>query len=395
MTTSSTETAANIDPDHGYSPRHLAAVDALRGIAAVSVVILHVVEIPHLAAPHWLQPLIHAGGTGVQMFFVVSAFTLSISWFSRKDGRCAVQNFYIRRIFRIVPLFYALLLITLLRDYRFHQVHSIKEVLLSLGMVFNLVPGRGFGIVWVSWTIGVEMLFYLMFPLLIKFMATKHHIFGGFCITLLLAVLFYDWVQHSQLGQQDKDIFTETGIAVHLPVFVLGLVAFSIFGSRWFRRIRSRWVGVTLIGAALTGHIWLAYGGAYGGRLGTEWSALIWVPLLLGLTIYPARIIVNAVSRFYGKISYSVYLNHPIVLVMLLRPYGRVYRYIHDPFTALVVCVAATFLILTPWAFLTYRFIEQPGIRFGSRLIKWISQSTIPAPAQITAANGSQCIARE
>ena len=81
------------------------------------------------------------------MFFVVSAFTLSISWFSRKDGRRAVQNFYIRRIFRIVPLFYALLLITLLRDWhKFHQVHSIKEVLLSLGMVFNLVPGRGFGI---------------------------------------------------------------------------------------------------------------------------------------------------------------------------------------------------------------------------------------------------------
>ena len=189
-------------------------------------------------------------------------------------------------------------------------------------------------------------MFYLMFSFLIKFAATKHHIFGGFCITLLLAVLFYDWVQHSQLGQEDKDIFTETGIAVHLPVFVLGLVAFSIFSSRWFRRIRSRWVGVTLIGAALTGHIWLAYGGAYGGRLGTEWSALVWVPLLLGLTIYPARIIVNAVSRFYGQISYSVYLNHPIVLVMLWHQYGRVYRYIHEPFTALlfVYSLAATVL---------------------------------------------------
>ena len=99
-------------------------------------------------------------------------------------------------------------------------------------------------------------------------------------------------------------------------------------------------------------------------------SALPWTLLVLGLAINPVKLIVNAVTRFYGRISYSVYLNHPIVILLLKPIYVRIYQYVPGHLLALLTSFAVTFAVLTPWSYLTYRLIEKPGIRFGSRLIK-------------------------
>ncbi len=363
------------DTGQQFSPRHLTSVDALRGIAAVYVVCFHLVLLPqpNLGVPSWANPLLMAGGTGVGLFFVVSAFTLSLSWFSRRDGAHPVRNFYLRRVFRIVPLYYVLLVATLLRDWLvWRNTHSLSEIALSITMLFNLAPGRGTGIVWASWTIGVEMLFYLMFPLMMLFAGTTLR--KAICLPATLAAefLFYEIVHHSLATPSTKGTYFTTGLPIHFPVFVLGLIAYTVFSSESFRRIRSKWVGAVLIAAALMIHVGLSYSGVYRGPLRLEWSTLAWLPLVLGLTIYPLWLIVNAVTRFYGRISYSVYLNHPIV-VMFLRPfYAGVYRRIHEFGVALTICVIVTFSLLTPLAYLTYRFIEQPGIRLGSLMIKWL-----------------------
>jgi len=118
----------------------------------------------------------------------------------------------------------------------------------------------------------------------------------------------------------------------------------------------------------------LAYSGTYLGKVGADWSAPAWMLLILGLAIYPMKPIVNAVTRFYGRISYSVYLNHPIVVVLLMPSYARICRHVPGPGLGLLACFFVTFLVLTPWAYITYRLIEQPGIRFGSRLIKRLSR---------------------
>ncbi len=371
-----TATAATTDPeDTGQrsNSMHLSGVDALRGIAAGYVVCLHVtmVPFPHLATPDWIRPLILSGGTGVMMFFVVSAFTLSISWFSRKDGSHPVRNFCVRRIFRIVPLFYALLAAMLLREWHlWRHIPSFNEIVLNACMLFNLVPGKSTGIVWASWTIGVEMLFYLMFPLVIKAASTAVRLVVCFIGALIVAVLFYQGVQYSHLPNINKGEYFSTGLALHLPVFVLGVVAYKIFSSRLFRQVRARWVGGLLIATALISHVVLAYSGMYLGRVGADWSAPAWTLLVLGLVISPVSPIVNAVTRFYGRISYSVYLNHPLVVVLLVPTYARIYRHLPGAGLGLLTCLVATFSVLTPWAYITYRLIEQPGIRFGSRLIK-------------------------
>ena len=256
-----------------------------------------------------------------------------------------------------------------------HQSYSAKEIALNVSMLFNLIPGKGDGIVWASWTIGVEILFYLMFPLVVIFLTTNFRVAACLIVSLAFAFAFHELIQDSHLSQLKKDIFINRGFLVHLPVFVLGLVVYSVFSSQQFKRIRARWIGVILIASALTIHIAFAYYGQYPDNLGADRSVLAWIPLVLGLTISPVKPIVNIVTRFYGRISYSVYLNHPIVLFLLTSFYSKVYRHCHASWLALTICFASTFIVLTPWAYVTYRLIEQPGIRIGSRLIKWMDRA--------------------
>jgi peptidoglycan/LPS O-acetylase OafA/YrhL len=250
-----------------------------------------------------------------------------------------------------------------------HKLPSAQELMLNVSLLFNLIPGRSAGIVWASWTIGVEILFYLMFPLLIKVASAPVRL--GVCSigTLALAILVHHGVTHSHLSAATKSEVLTMSLALHLPVFVLGIVAYRIFTSRAFRKVR-RGQGAILVAAALIYYFSLAYNRMDLSSVGIGWSAPAWILLVLGLAINPVRPIVNVLTRFYGRISYSVYLNHPIVVALLKPIYLEIYRHVPGPGLALVASAVVTFLVLTPWAYVTYRLVEQPGIRFGSRLIR-------------------------
>jgi len=149
--------------------RRLDFLDSLRGLAALYVVVFHMTLVPnpHLEVPHWAQTVVLNGGTAVTLFFVVSAFSLYHTMKAHVDQPGAFRDFYIRRFFRIAPLFYAMLVFTMVRDViYFGAWHSVWECIKSVAFVFNFFPGSQEGIVWASWTIGVETVFYLVFPIL-------------------------------------------------------------------------------------------------------------------------------------------------------------------------------------------------------------------------------------
>jgi exopolysaccharide production protein ExoZ len=80
----------------------LGYIDALRGYAILGVIVVHVAQcVPRLEWP--LSLVASQGARGVQLFFVVSGLTLMLSWHARNDG---IAAFYVRRVFRIVPMFW-------------------------------------------------------------------------------------------------------------------------------------------------------------------------------------------------------------------------------------------------------------------------------------------------
>src|SRR5690349_4567081 len=85
----------------------LFAIDSLRGLAAMQVIAFHLATMPnsHLATAPWTRPFIEHGNSGVTLFFLISAFTLGLSMKTRSGEKHPLLSFWMRRLFRIFPLF--------------------------------------------------------------------------------------------------------------------------------------------------------------------------------------------------------------------------------------------------------------------------------------------------
>ncbi|MCX7309105.1 MAG: acyltransferase family protein, partial [Afipia sp.] len=140
-------------------------VDALRGIAVLLVVLAHT------PVPNSLLALNIAGAYGVQLFFVVSAFTLFLSLSARRNTESnPVLFFFLRRFFRIAPAFYFAMLFYLMKDgtgatpWAPQGIQS-WQIISTLLFINGWLPDSINAVVPGGWSIAVEMTFYLFVPL--------------------------------------------------------------------------------------------------------------------------------------------------------------------------------------------------------------------------------------
>jgi len=352
----------------GREPRtaHLPAVGALRGIAALYVVAYHVMAIPkeHLAVGHGLLPFVAAGYSGVPLFFLISAFTLCHTMQGRSESR-PILRFYARRAIRILPLYYFLLLVSVARKYLLvHSRVSMLALPLSVLVLFNLVPGKETGIVAASWTIGVEVLFYVLFPALFRWVTSLERALGLFVATLALSALFSLAVQALPYPQSTRDSFFDYSLVRSLPCFAVGMIVYWTYRALQPRGLPQIWAHA-LVAAAGLGFVVFAEERCENLVI----PAVVYSMLTIGLLFSNLRLLVNRVTEWLGDISYSLYLWHPLVVVSLLPLYPRVYA--HLPVTAAwAACFSVTLAVLIPLGYLSYRFIEQPTRRAGLRLLR-------------------------
>ncbi|MEZ4749280.1 MAG: acyltransferase family protein [Bdellovibrionota bacterium] len=161
---------------------HHAYIDGLRGIAILLVVIQHTyralyVQLETPMAFPFLGGFLTTGGLGVPLFFIVSAFTLFGSSQKRWEvEKHPVRNFYLRRFFRIFPLWgFAVLL------YGGLQGRSLQTLWLNFSMWFGFLRYHtGLEVVHVQWSLFVEEAFYLFLPLVFTFIRTARNAFYFF-----------------------------------------------------------------------------------------------------------------------------------------------------------------------------------------------------------------------
>ena len=159
----------------------LPQLDTLRGIAVILVLFRH-----HWVGIDWLQKV---GWVGVDLFFVLSGFLVSGLLFSeyKRDGKARPGRFLIRRGFKIYPMFYASILLTL-----FLSPLPQEQVLAEVFFLQNYLEGF-----WGHhWSIAVEEHFYLVLALLSAWLAPKRIATVGVLVLIACLVLrvFFDGV---------------------------------------------------------------------------------------------------------------------------------------------------------------------------------------------------------
>jgi peptidoglycan/LPS O-acetylase OafA/YrhL len=230
-----------------------------------------------------------------------------------------------------------------------------------------------------GWSIAVEAMFYVIAPLLYRH-AGRIGPTGLLYLVISIGCVSGSWALALACAPQSVEYFTSMWFPVELPVFLIGILTYLVWrqslrrpadvlaklGERGRRSVSASLLllcAVLLLMSMPTSNLTIHV------------AALAFAPLVVALAIHPWAIFVNPVTRFVGRISFSIYLTH----VFCLRPVGWLLARLDatgvpvmHSVTGMLVAYAATLMLALPVAMVTYRWIELPGIAFGPKLTTWL-----------------------
>ncbi|MEI4480733.1 MULTISPECIES: acyltransferase family protein [unclassified Phyllobacterium] len=365
------------------TPTRFAYLNALRGLAALWVLLVHVAKMPQpiMALPSWFDIYIANGTMGVELFFVVSAFSLCLSMPGHVAEERPWLGFALRRFFRIAPLFYVMILVTAFFNPA-GFLYNVKTVAANLLFVFNFFPGHGFqtSVVLAGWTIGVEMVFYLIFPMLYGVTKSLPRSIVALLVSLAVAKIF---VTLLPILVSDVKSYLNYSVFYRLPIFMCGLVAFYVT-PLLKEHSRKQEIGAILLASvpvqffAVTSNS-VSFIDAY------HWYGIMFGCLVVGLGLCPIRFLVNDVTEWIGKISFSVYLVHSPIIVLLFPIYKEIQNSEFSRIGGYLVAVGITLICVLPVAALSFYLFENPinikGKQWATRLAGRSKMLGVPSPA--------------
>lgn len=347
-------------------------IDVLRGLAILPVVALHASEyVNGLWGP--VQSLFDAGRMGVQLFFVASAITLCLST-ARRDEPRPWLSFYIRRYFRIAPLYYLGIVLYLLSSIPFNYLHgqgahadsdyNLPNIAANVLLIHGFYPPANNNIVPGGWSIGTEIAFYLIFPLL--FLASQR--LGkwrlgaaGLIIALSGASeVVIGWLSGHWAENTDFEYFS---LLNQLPVFLIGILAYYGLKSASRRLLPAAVLGILSLIAAAS----LSRPKAH--------LSYFFIPILcacafsaLALLLSQWRVSYPKLLVGIGKRSYSIYLLHFAFLHLV--NWGK--NSLHAHFAPTVDCLVlflCTLFLTDIGSRITEPLVERRGINLGRRIV--------------------------
>jgi peptidoglycan/LPS O-acetylase OafA/YrhL len=368
--------------------RYFPELEALRGLAFVLVFLRHSDGIitfgttdtgTHVSL---LGAFVRAGHTAASLFFILSAFLLSLPFLVEAAGGRPVRwsHYYARRALRILPLYYsAVILASVLSAARVSDVLRGLPYLAFLNSVGLTTPMLPYTRDW--WSLATEVQFYLLLPLLPLFFRSR--LGRGVGLVLLAGyAAAYGAFATGRLHMPTMMLQALLSLSAfgRGPLFLFGILAAG-FHLRYGERLqnwcaRQPWLArgggdvalllvLGALGLLLQRVSFIGFWAAEGRW--QVWHVVegsLWTGVILLLLEAPVRIkpiFSNVVLRRLGRISYSLYLIHHSLLTFSFTALRRLRPGLFSgwgvPTVAVVVVVGATCFAL---ASLTYRVIEQP-----------------------------------
>jgi peptidoglycan/LPS O-acetylase OafA/YrhL len=379
------------------SSRHIVFIDYLRGIAIISVFLYHCLASAYgvTALPwNWLHRSfmapgsfiallpIHFGFLGVPMFFVISGFCIHLSF--KQQGQEWV-SFFIRRFFRLYPAYLAVLVIFLLfeaRDLRGCWLQFKYHALL----IHNYNQGTFYTVNGSFWSIAVEVQLYLIYPLLLWLVGKfgwKKTLAGLAACEIFLDLwddvlyqftAYSDWISPFLLLKVTPFInlyLKPSPLAFWFSWSLGAYVADAFLQGRRFPLAKSS--------TAFWGFlIIVSYFTAVFACLFFLLCAVLTTKILSeyltssGLDSKAPNFWLRLLRRI-GLYSYSIYLLHQPLLDWTGKALTNGFPHM-GKLAVFFSCVSMS-VVVVPLAGLCYRFIEQPGIALGKKILKGLNDT--------------------
>ena len=288
------------------------------------------------------------GWIGVDLFFVISGYLITSILLAAKDQPGYYRNFYARRCLRIWPLYYLLLLFVFglsshlgvwaRQDFDSRIIHWPYYLFYAQNLIY---PQLGSFALVITWSLCVEEQFYCAWPFVVR-RCSNRTLVGVALVVLLAGTPFRIYLHH--IGSSMGFFFT----FARLDSIAAGtLVA-----------LRPKWFRYTWLAAPWA--VWLLWSGDFD-------FVYLALSLTLGSLVSPAvtdgsNMLQWRPLRFLGKISYGVYIFHPVVFgVFWLTPlYSAAEHWPH----ANLIRMAGQIAFPIPFAALSWHLFEQPILRW-------------------------------
>ncbi|AOO80398.1 hypothetical protein BHK69_07905 [Bosea vaviloviae] len=322
------------------------------------------------------------GERGVQLFYIASAFSMFLALERRPIGSAIdLRDFWIRRFARLAPMFWLAFMVYLpiygdTPSFWAPEGPALLDKVLTVLMLHTWWPTAANSIVPGGWSVGVEMTFYAVLPVLVMLVRNL------WAALLLLAAAFAASYPATQLLELlyagtttpvlINQFATVLSFPAQAPAFTCGIVLYFLHraGARlhWSAATVLLFVGLAFMALIKndTGYWFVVQG-----------KAVLFTNLTLfglGLLGFAAAVVLcpslplnNRVARYVGEVSYSLYLIHILWISYVLKSTKWLGLNLAGD-VGFVTFTIITVITGTAAATVTYRLVEKPAIAWAKRL---------------------------
>jgi peptidoglycan/LPS O-acetylase OafA/YrhL len=366
--------------------QRLEYIDFLRGLAICLVILSHVSLYIKDIYPI-LFYFFFSGQFGVQLFFLITGLLFSIKY---SEGNFDIKSFYIKRLFRIIPLYYIGMLVWILYIFFFGNKVNLDFFYIVQQMLFlNSLDRNNFSpaILPGGWSISTEMIFYLLFPLIIFFFKKNMYLL---CISIILMslILFltsiflfqpillkYKFISH--VAVNDNFSYLYCLILNQINAFIIGMLTFVLLKKMspppkfyFFLFIILYLISVFFLNTKTKTGI--------NGYFSVMFSSVAFSVLIILIHNKSYKSYFKKAIIKIGIVSYSIFVFHSLFIIFLSNYTNKISLFIIDnyfysqSFVKTIEFLLVYFLtILFSYyiSTITYKFIEIRGIKYGNRFL--------------------------